>query len=366
MKKILRILGIRGIPAQHGGFETFAEYLSIYLVKHGWDVTVYCQEVGLGEIYYDEWKGVHRVHIPVMQKGAKSTVIFDWKSTMHAAKSTGLILTLGYNTAVFCIIYRLKKIKNIINMDGIEWKREKWSFFERAWLFFNEYAGCLFGDQLVADHPEIKLHLAKRVNERKITMIPYGSEEINSADVEIIRSFGLAPKSYAIIIARPEPENSILEIVTAFSNKKRNKMLVVLGDYDKSNSNYCKKVKEAASKEVVFPGAIYDKNKVRALRFYESLYINGHQVGGTNPSLVESLGAKNPVLAHDNKYNRWVAGNINRYFSSVKECDSFLSDLLDNKEQLSVMSKSSQKQHHDLFTFGSILDGYEKVLTQYI
>ena len=366
MKKRLRILGTRGVPAQHGGFETFAEYLAIYLVNLGWDVTVYCQEYGFGDIYIDKWQGVQRVHIPVFQKGAKGTIIFDWKSTMHAAKSPGLILTLGYNTAIFCIIYRIKKIKNIINMDGIEWKRDKWNFFERAWLYLNELSGCFFGNQLVADHPEIKLHLATRVNERKITMIPYGSEMIKSADVNIIRSFGLEPKCYAIVIARPEPENSILEIVSAFSRKKRNSNLVVLGDYSDCNSTYCKKVKDVASNEVIFLGAIYDKNKVQALRFHASLYIHGHQVGGTNPSLVESLGAMNPVLAHDNKYNRWVAGNINRYFSSIKDCDFYITELLDNKEQLSVMSKSSLKQHNDLFTFDSILEKYTNILSLYL
>jgi hypothetical protein len=155
MKKSLRILGTRGIPAQHGGFETFAQQLALYLVNHGWKVTAYCQSTGSGDSYEDSWNGIKLMHIPVKQTGAKSTIIFDWKSTLHASHYNDLILTLGYNTAIFCVLYRLKGIINLINMDGIEWKRDKWSFPERIWLLLNEFAGCWLGNHLIADHPEI-------------------------------------------------------------------------------------------------------------------------------------------------------------------------------------------------------------------
>ena len=134
MSKTLRILGTRGIPAQHGGFETFAQHLALYLSDHDWEVIVYCQDEGSGAAYENTWSNVSLIHIPVKSKGAFGTIEFDWKSTLHASKGKDLILTLGYNTAIFCFLYRLKGIINIINMDGIEWKRDKWSFIERTWL----------------------------------------------------------------------------------------------------------------------------------------------------------------------------------------------------------------------------------------
>lgn len=100
----IQILGCRGVPAQHGGFETFAEHLTLFLQQEGWQVTIYCQVVGAGDIYEDEWRGIHRVHIPVSQEGAKGTIIFDWKSTVLAAKRNIPVLTLGYNTAIFFCI----------------------------------------------------------------------------------------------------------------------------------------------------------------------------------------------------------------------------------------------------------------------
>ncbi len=126
-RPVLRILGIRGIPAAHGGFETFAEKLAPYLVNRGWRVIVYCQEQGSAEPWHDTWQGVERFHIPVAGDGAAATMQFDLRSILHARKSPGLCLTLGYNTACFWPLLRVKGIRNVANMDGIEWRRGKWS-----------------------------------------------------------------------------------------------------------------------------------------------------------------------------------------------------------------------------------------------
>jgi glycosyltransferase involved in cell wall biosynthesis len=360
LKKI-RILGTRGVPANHGGFETFAEHLALYLVKQGWEVIVYCQEDSGERIYEDDWQGVRRVHIPVTQQGAAGTIVFDWKSNLHAGKSSGLILTLGYNTAVFSLWFRLKGINNIINMDGIEWKRQKWGMLAKTWFYLNEWAGAWLGNHLVADHPAIKTHLSTRVDSNKITTIAYGAAEVAHADVGRLAQYGLAPGGYAILIARAEPENSILEVVKAWSRKPRGVKLVVLGKYDPEHA-YQRAVKEAASDEVVFLGAIYEAENVGALRFYSRLYVHGHQVGGTNPSLVEALGAGNPVLAHDNQFNRWVVGADSCFFDGEEGCARVLDELLSNQELLARMKASSLARHRDAFTWDRILGQYEQLL----
>lgn len=364
-KKNLRILGIRGIPAAHGGFETFAERLALYLVAKGWSVTVYCQERGAGSIYEDSWQGARRVHIPVSKDGAAGTVVFDWLSVRHAAKESGLALTLGYNTAIFCALLRVKGHRNLINMDGIEWKRAKWSALERAWLFINERLGCWLGNHLIADHPAIAQHLATRVNASKITMIPYGADPVKAADPGLLKLYGLEPGSFALVVARPEPENSILEIVSAFSAKPRGIKLALLGRYDAAN-DYHRRVMAAASDEVLFLGPIYEKARVEALRFYTRLYVHGHQVGGTNPSLVEALGAGSPVLAHDNPYNRWVAGQGAHYFRDEAECVVCFAHLLEDRTALALMSDASRTRHQEAFTWPIVLEKYEHLLARWI
>lgn len=363
----LIVMGIRGVPASHGGFETFAENLAVYLQERDWSVTVYCQETfeDYSEVSETFWKGVRRIHIPVKGDGAKATMIFDYKCVRHSLNEPGIVLDLGYNTALFNLWFRLKGKTNIINMDGLEWKRDKWSRLERVWLYINERAGCLIGNHLVADHPEIKNHLTTRVKDSKITMIPYGARSVISADDTFLEPFGIKVKKYAIVIARPEPENSLLEIVKAFSAKARGVDLVVLGKYDRSKP-YQAEVLDAASDEVKFVGAVYEHKILDSLRFNSLLYVHGHTVGGTNPSLIEALGSSQPVLAHDNKFNRWVAGRGSSFFNDQAECEALFDKLLCDVDILEQMAVYSRTRFTEKFTWNDILKQYETLLLQWV
>jgi glycosyltransferase involved in cell wall biosynthesis len=358
----LRILGIRGVPAAHGGFETFAEQLSLFLVSRGWDVTVYCQEQGEGPLREDVWRGVKRIHVPVGPEGPAGAMLFDWKSIGHAVRSPGLCLTLGYNTAVFCARLRLRGIPNLINMDGIEWARAKWGPVGKAWFWLNDWAGCWIGNHLIADHPWIQAHLRTRVAASKITTIPYGAEELLSVPSDPVCALGLEPGRFLTVIARAEPENSILEIVEGFSAAPRGLTLAVLGKYDRSNA-YHRAVQERAGEEVVFLGAIYDRPIVQALRFHSLAYVHGHRVGGTNPSLVEALGAGNPVIAHDNPYNRWVAGEAAVYFRHAGGFSDCVASLVSSAALRSDLAARARDRFLAAFQWPDVLGQYEKVLT---
>lgn len=367
MRKVLRILGTRGIPAAHGGFETFAEKLALHLVGQGWRVVVYCQDDGNGPVVEDTWQGVERVRIPVDLAGPKGTIVFDWKATLHAARHGDLCLTLGYNTAVFCTLLRGKGIPNLINMDGIEWSRAKWGPLAKTWFWLNERAGCWLGNHLVADHPQIAVHLRTRVREEKITTIPYGADVVASAPADAVQALGLEPGRFLTVIARPEPENSLLEVVTGFSVRPRGQQLVVMGGYDDGNL-YHRAVRAAASAEVRFVGAIYDKTVVQALRFHSLAYVHGHQVGGTNPSLVEALGAGNAIVAHDNRFNRWVSEDGAVYFNGTESFSACMDEFLTvpGLVKLGALRQHGQQRFQTLFTWPAILQQYEDLLTQYL
>src|SRR5439155_537459 len=170
-----------------------------------------------------------------------------------------------YNTAIFLPLLRAKARKILINMDGIEWRRPKWSRPVRLWFYLNEWLGAWLGHRLVADHPAIADHLATRRPRGAIATIPYGGDEVTGAPVAPVTALGLVPGKYLISIARIEPDNNILALVQAFSRRRRGAKLVVLGRLDSGN-DYPAAVTAAASDEVLFPGAVYDKSAVRALR----------------------------------------------------------------------------------------------------
>ena len=363
--KTLRILGTRGVPAAHGGFETFAEHLALFLVAQGWRVIVYCQVERSGPVYEDRWQGVQRVNIPVQPEGSAGSVVFDWKAIRHAARHRDLCLTLGYNTAVFCAWLRLRGVRNVINMDGIEWSRAKWGPVAKSWFWLNDWAGCWLGNHLVADHPEIARHLQTRAPAKKITTIAYGADRLVDLPTEPVLALGLTPGRYLTLVARPEPENSILEVVQGFSVAPRGVALVVLGNYDDGNA-YHRAVRAAASPEVRFLGAIYDKPVVQALRLHSMAYIHGHQVGGTNPSLVEALGAGNAVLAHENRFNRWVAGPGAAYFSSAAGFSVLIDALLTQPGRLVEMRAASLHRFANGLTWPQILGAYEVMLTGWL
>jgi glycosyltransferase involved in cell wall biosynthesis len=363
--KALRILGTRGVPAAHGGFETFAERLALHLVEANWAVTVYCQEDGTGDNVEDSWRGIKRVRVPVASSGPAGTIVFDWRATLHASRSRELCLTLGYNTAMFCALLRLRGVPNLINMDGIEWHRAKWGTLAKLWFWMNEHAGSRLGNQLVADHPAIAEHLARAVRASKITMIPYGAPRLHGLDTAALTPHGLHAGRYLTLIARPEPENSVLEVVKAFSARSRGLTLAVLGHYRTDHAYQCQ-VRAAASPEVRFLGAIYDPATVQALRLHSLAYVHGHQVGGTNPSLVEALGAGNAVIAHDNRFNRWVAQDAARYFTDAASACDLFDQLLGDDATLNAMRAAALHRHAETFTWPTVLQAYEQLLTDWL
>ncbi|MRG60103.1 DUF1972 domain-containing protein [Agromyces sp. CFH 90414] len=362
-RPIVRILGTHGIPAGYGGFETAAENVALHLRDAGWRPVVYCQANGDGAIVEDVWNGIERVTIPVARDGWLGTSLFDLRSIGHAARHRDVCLTFGYNTAVFNVVQRVLGIRNVINMDGIEWSRARWGWPRQAILYVNERIACWVGDALIADHPVIEEYLARKARRSKLHTITYGANAVADAPTDPVTALGLEPGGYATIVCRPIPENSILELVTAFSRRPRGFRLAVLGTYTDADP-FHREVRAAAGPEVVFPGPVYDPDALAAIRFHSVAYLHGHTVGGTNPSLVEAMAAGNPVLAHDNPYNRWVAGDGALYFGSPDEAADRLDELLASPSTRNSLSVRARARHAEEFTWERVAGQYEVLLRE--
>jgi glycosyltransferase involved in cell wall biosynthesis len=366
MNKHLVITGTRGIPASHGGFETFAEQLALHMHKQGWEVTIYCQS---DQTFEDTWNGIRRIHCSpsafrLFFYGAFGTALFDLKSLWHARKlRRAIILTLGYNTAFFNIFLWFFRRIQIINMDGLEWKRQKWKSWVKFYLWINYYIAGYIGTRLIADHIEIHKILSKSFNDTKIQTIAYGSYPITHADKKLLINYGLSINQYVLVIARPEPENGLLEIVQTWSKVKRPYKLVILGRYNPNNP-YHSSVISHASEDVIFLGAVYNQDVLKALRVYCLVHIHGHTVGGTNPSLVEALGAGCAIIAHDNVFNRGVADQAAFYYKTMNDLENLLNKLSNDQLILDNKRNNARKQHAAYFTWPRILEQYETLFNQ--
>lgn len=366
MTRTVRILGTHGIPANYGGFETAAENVAKYLVSRGWRVIVYCQAEGRGPIVEDEWHGIERVTIPVDLPGWRGTAKFDKLSIIHACHFRDVCLTFGYNTGIYNWRQRVRGIPNVINMDGIEWSRKRWGFAKQAILYVNERFAALYGNMLIADHPEIEKYLWTRAPKSKLTMIAYGADPVGVVPTKEVEDRRLIPGRYFTLIARPIPENSILDLVRGFTRRQRGFKLVILGKYEYKKDTYHRAVLDASNEEVVFVGPIYDPATVQALRRHCAGYLHGHTVGGTNPSLVEAMAAGNAVVAHDNPYNRWVVGDGALYFRDADAVDEAITRMIDEPALARRLGGASVERFQQHFTWEMIGKAYEDVLLKFV
>jgi glycosyltransferase involved in cell wall biosynthesis len=324
--KKIAIIGSRGIPAEFGGFETFAEHLAVGLVDKGCEVTVFCEN---SQKYREpEYKGVKLIYLTTPNIVGIRSIWFDLISIIKTLRNYDVVYMLGYNTAFSFFIPRIFGTNFWVNMDGLEWKRSKWSAMAKTYLKFNEWCAARFATKLIADAQGILDHLDGAYNVgHKSTMIPYGAELCEQApDSEIVQKLGFNPNEYYLVVCRLEPENHVKEILLGFMQSNVQKKLVVLGDH-KSGTDYVEELIAIADERVFFLGTIYDQTKLNALRYYCISYLHGHSVGGTNPSLLEAMAVGNNIIAHDNIFNREVTDSNADFFSNVPELSETLNDI---------------------------------------
>ena len=306
------ILGTRGIPNRYGGFEQCAEMLALGLTGKGHEVWVY--NAHNHEYQENTWNGAHIIHCydPEHKIGTAGQFIYDLNCIRDArGRGFDVLLQLGYTSN--SIWYKLwpKNCSNIINMDGLEWKRSKYNKYTQKFLKYAEKWAALHGDMLIADSPGIRQYL-KQTYLKDATFIPYGAPVFIDPQPAMLKDYGLLPFTYDVILARMEPENNIETIIKGVIASNSGRHLIIIGKTDNKFGQYLKS--EYANDRIKFTGGIYDQKTISNLRYHSLLYFHGHSVGGTNPSLLEAMGSKALVVAHDNIFNKSVLGNDAFYF----------------------------------------------------
>jgi len=314
----IAILGSRGIPARYGGFETFAEEISIALASRGMSVTVFCE--GKGEAPLSDYKGVAVRYLPRLRLGPIAPIVSDAYGLWCAGGSYDVVYVLGYASPMFFWVPRLFGSSVWVNMDGIEWARSKWGWVGKRYLRTAEALAVRLADRVIADSQGIKNFLQRRHQRMApCTVIGYGAPVVDHPpDVRLLEGWNLEPYSYYLSVCRLEPENHVLELIDGFARTDSRHQFAIVGD-SRGTRKYVRRLRQARAPRVRFLGSVYEVEKLQALRYYALAYLHGHSVGGTNPSLLEALGCGNVVVAHDNEFNREVCGDVAFYFGTANE-----------------------------------------------
>jgi len=364
----IAFVSVRGIPNNYGGFEQFAEYISVGLAKRGHEVTVYSPHYH--PYKENDYKGVHIKHIYSPEQWMGSSVgsfFYDFASLRDALKKENfdIIYEAGYTSIIPAYIwFDVKSIKYPIfttNMDGLEYKRTKFNKWVRKFIFWEERMAVRHSHYLIADNMGIHDYYKEKYG-KESNFLAYGADIHDDYDESLLAEFGLKAYEYYLIVARIEPENNLEMAIQGYlaSNENGKKPLIIVG---KTNTPFGKELvaKYGDEKSVRFMGGIYDFKKLNSVRYFSFAYFHGHSVGGTNPSLLEAMASNCYILAHDNIFNRAVL-KANAHYYANKDG---VRDLLNNIHKLgheyrNKFIEANIEEIRNEYSWEKLVDEHEK------
>jgi glycosyltransferase involved in cell wall biosynthesis len=362
MEKLkIGISGTRGIPNSYGGFEQFAQYLSTGLAKKGHQVFVY--NSSLHPYKENQWQGVHIIHCKDRgnKLGTAGQFFYDLNCINDSRKRNfDILLQLGYTSNSVWHKRWPKKTINIVNMDGLEWKRSKYSRLTKIFLKFAESWAAKHADYLIADSKGIQKYLLTKFKKLS-TYISYGAEIFNNPDLSLLKKFDLSPDGYYLLIARMEPENNIEMIIKGYLLSGKQTPIVIIGNTSNKYGNHLQK--KYKNEKIKFLGAIYDQILLNNLRFYSNHYFHGHSVGGTNPSLLEAMACRCRISAFENIFNKDILVNDAEYFSSTDEVSKIL-NLEADENFWSKRKEINLEKIRFNYNWGKIINDYENLMLE--
>lgn len=356
------ILGTRGIPNAYGGFEQFAQHLSVGLVEKGHEVWVYNSHNHPYQL--PELNGVHIIHCRDWEYriGTAGQFFYDYNCIMDARKRNfDILLQLGYTSNSVWHSLWPKKAVNIINMDGLEWKRSKYNKFTRLFLKYAERLAANNADLLIADAVSIKEYLEIKYK-KELTYIPYGAYPFEATDDTVLKDYDFTAKQYFLLVARIEPECNIEMIIKGYLASEKKYPLIIVGNAGNKFGKYLQA--KYKNEQIKFLGSVYEPLHLNTIRYYSSLYFHGHSVGGTNPSLLEAMSCKCNIAAHNNVFNKSVLGDGGYYFGDVDMVKQIINTHCNHSPVLEQRQQMNLQKIKNHYTWPAIINSYEKLFLE--
>jgi len=309
------IIGSRGFPSNYSGFETLVQHLAPHLRDSGHEVTVYSRG-GAGRRRVDSHEGIRRIRTRGRDGKSTSTLSYGLTSVLDSRRrGYDAALILNVANGFHLPMLRQAGIPTALNVDGIEWERDKWSRLGKAVFKSGARLSAKYADRLIADSQAISRYWLERFGAPSV-FIPYGGDVLHDIGSGRLDTLGLAPGRYLLAVARMVPENNIDLLLDAVQCLDPAVPVVIAG-----SANYRSPLEgrlrqmTLARPALRWLGHVDDQALLQQLWAHCGGYFHGHSVGGTNPSLLQALGAGSPVLAVDTVYNREVLGGGEQVFS---------------------------------------------------
>ena len=325
------VIGARGFPSTYGGFETFVRHLAPGLRERGHDVTVYCRRMRGSDARIRTVEGVRCIDPPGVDSKSLSTMSYSLTASVDAvARRFDAALVLNCANGFYLPILEAARIPTVMNVDGIEWERGKWGAVARTAFKSGARVAARSATTLIADSEAIADYWSNEFGRRPV-FIPYGANVLNGLGDGRVRAVGANPGRYVLVVARLVPENNVDLTVDAIQLMKPKPQLVVVGEANYRSSLEGRLADLERHGTVRWLRHVHDQQLLRELWRHCGVYVHGHSVGGTNPALLEALGAGAPTLALETPYNREVLGDTTQLFSTnphdlAREIESVLTD----------------------------------------
>ncbi|HEL1603964.1 TPA: DUF1972 domain-containing protein [Streptococcus suis] len=377
------IIGSRGLPAKYGGFETFVQQL----VSHQKSGKICYHVACLSDTSHHQhstYLGADCFTINPPKLGPARVIAYDMMAIAYALKiikeqqiKRPIFYILG-NTIGGFIVPFAKQIHSVngilfVNPDGLEWKRAKWAKPVQKYLKFSEKMMVKYADLIIADNEGIEDYIQSEYSATNTRFIAYGTDlsptKLTKESEQVRQYFtnwGIREKEFYLIIGRFVPENNYLVAIKEFMKSDTKRDLVIVANHE--GSAYFQKLKDetglASDKRIKFVGTVYDQELLKYLRQECRAYIHGHEVGGTNPSLLEALAQTNENLVLGVDFNRKVALEGARYWSKESGSLSQLINQIDENAEAVELGEIAKKHMKDEYTWEKIVQEYEELFLQ--
>ena len=350
----IALLGTRGIPASYGGFETFAEEISVRLVERGHFVTVYCRERHPQSSY----RGVRLRYLPPVRHKYFETVAHTAVSTLDVLfRRFDVVLYCNAANAILTIWPRLRGTPTALNVDGLERYRKKWNRIAKAWYLLSEWIATWSSSAIVTDAARIREYYRERYG-KESSFIPYGAETGKVNETEALQALGLLPGRYVLYVSRMEPENNALMVRQAFEKVQTDVKLALVGDAPYAVS-YIEQVKNTRDPRIVIPGAIYG-SAYHQLQSHSAVYVQATEVGGTHPALIEAMGRGALVLYLDTPESAEVAAGAAVPFTGEDDLIEKLRWAVNvSEEERAEWGRRAMARVEKFYSWNVVSDAYE-------